>query len=77
MECEFELSLFSSEVGEFSLYLATGKGDLEGLGDLGAKRDWDLITWLRGDPWSEEEPLREFSASKEWFISIAVLVDGS
>ena len=77
MECEFALSLFSSEVGEFSLYLAAGKGDLEGLGDLGAKRDWDLITWLRGDPWSEEEPLQEFSASKEWFISFAVLVDGS
>lgn len=77
MECEFALSLFSSEVGEFSLYLAAGKGDLEGLGDLGAKRDWDLITWLREDPWSEEEALREFSASKEWFISFAVLVDGS
>ena len=50
-------------MGEFSLYLAAGKGDLEGLGDLGAKRDWDLITWLRGDPWSEEEPLQIGRAS--------------
>lgn len=36
---EFEPSLFSSAADEFSLYLDVGTGDLEGLGDLGAKRD--------------------------------------
>lgn len=38
----FEPSLFSSDADKFSLYLDVGTGDLEGLGDLGAKRDCDL-----------------------------------
>lgn len=63
----FEPSLFSSEADKFSLYLDVGTGDLEGLGDLGAKRDCDLPAWPRGDAW-------EFSDSKEWCMAFAVLV---
>lgn len=67
---EFEPSLFSSAADEFSLYLDVGTGDLEGLGDLGVKRDWDLPAWPWGDAW-------EFSASEEWCVAFAVLVADS